>query len=56
MNINYKSKLFINYEEYKIKIKYERNADNKIFFYYYARKRKLCECHTRFFFVCFVIE
>ena len=38
------------YKAHKIKIKYEYNADKNIFLYVMLGKRKLCECHTRFFF------
>ena len=33
MNNNYKSKKFSNHKAWKIKIKYECNAYNKVFFY-----------------------
>ena len=33
INNNYKSRLFINYKAWKIKIKFEWNSDNKIVFY-----------------------
>ena len=34
---NYKSREFINYKAWKIKIKYEWNSDNKIFLYFNVR-------------------
>ena len=44
MKNNYKSRFFMNYKSYKMKIKYECNAVDEM-----QGKRKLCECHTRFF-------
>ena len=40
----------MNYIAYKIKIKYECNADNKIFLYYNAGKEKI-ECRSQYIYI-----